>query len=412
MAVRRAAGGSAQRARDRQEDQSTEGVANKPQAQPEALMRNRRQAIPEYARASILEPLRSRLPLETRDWEKTLRADPCAYCNEPASEVDHIRPRVAGGSDSWQNTTGACHECNQNKAAIRLLQFLSGRSVPLRLVEPRLERLDGSLVATADLRQTPYDSGGNRNRSSRLLTALLAARPEADGAVLYGRRGRNDRHHGVTWVHILRMRPGTADAATICRHGGGTRDYGAFVTRRPLFDGRRQAARETQEPTPRAGRSDLQAIYEKTRRERVENNAMRAELPGNVQNAINEIRRVIAHERMRELRIRTTDHRTEHMELYASAYLDGNRENAGHGAPPTDPGIAETTPQPVARGIRMIRKSLARNGFEDVVISTYDSGNGGTQLEVNAKSPDRPPARPPAVKNARRKNRQDRRGWR
>ena len=382
MALRGAASDPPEPARNGEEEQPAQGVANKPQAQPEALMRNRHQAIPEYARRSILQPLRSRLPIDTTDWEKTLRADPCAYCNEPANEVDHIRPRVAGGRDSWQNTTGSCHHCNQAKASTRLLQFLSGRRVPLRILEPRLERLDGNLVAIADLRRAPYDPQGPRDRSSRLLTALLTARPEADGAVLYGLREQKGQHPSTAWVHILRMRPGTADAGAICRRhgGGGSVDYGGFVSKRLLFGNPGPTAAETGTQAREAAGPDPQPIYGKTAPEPIKNDAMRPALPHNVQNAISDIRRIAVHERMRNLRIRTSDERNNRIELYASAYLQGADQTGAGGNETNRPPIC----QPIARGIRMIRKSLSRNGFDAVVINTYDSRNGGTVLNVNA----------------------------
>jgi 5-methylcytosine-specific restriction endonuclease McrA len=40
----------------------------------------------------------------------------CGYCTGPATTVDHILPRSAGGRDSWTNTVAACDPCNQRKA--------------------------------------------------------------------------------------------------------------------------------------------------------------------------------------------------------------------------------------------------------------------------------------------------------
>lgn len=41
----------------------------------------------------------------------------CCYCNKEGSrlEIEHIRPKSKGGSDSWQNLTLACRECNIKK---------------------------------------------------------------------------------------------------------------------------------------------------------------------------------------------------------------------------------------------------------------------------------------------------------
>ncbi|MFJ8688533.1 HNH endonuclease [Micromonospora wenchangensis] len=39
----------------------------------------------------------------------------CAYCDGPASTVDHVLPRSRGGRNTWRNTTAACYPCNQRK---------------------------------------------------------------------------------------------------------------------------------------------------------------------------------------------------------------------------------------------------------------------------------------------------------
>ncbi|MEU7927239.1 HNH endonuclease [Micromonospora sp. NPDC049801] len=39
----------------------------------------------------------------------------CAYCDGPASTIDHILPRSRGGRNTWRNTTAACYGCNQRK---------------------------------------------------------------------------------------------------------------------------------------------------------------------------------------------------------------------------------------------------------------------------------------------------------
>jgi 5-methylcytosine-specific restriction endonuclease McrA len=40
----------------------------------------------------------------------------CAYCGRPATTVDHVMPRSAGGADSWLNTVASCAEDNHHKA--------------------------------------------------------------------------------------------------------------------------------------------------------------------------------------------------------------------------------------------------------------------------------------------------------
>ena len=178
------------------------------------------------------------------------------------------------------------------------------------------------------------------------------------------------------------MRPGTADAGAICRRhgGGGSVDYGGFVSKRLLFGNPGPTAAETGTQAREAAGPDPQPIYGKTAPERIKNDTMRPGLPHNVQNAISDIRRIAVHERMRNLRIRTSDERKNRIELYASAYLQSADQTGAGGNETNRPPIC----QPIARGIRMIRKSLSRNGFDAVVINTYDSRNGRTVLNVNA----------------------------
>lgn len=62
-----------------------------------------------------------------RRFAATYRSDPCAYCNGPAGEVDHIVPLARGGEDTWENLTAACLPCNRSKHARPLLVWLLTR---------------------------------------------------------------------------------------------------------------------------------------------------------------------------------------------------------------------------------------------------------------------------------------------
>lgn len=55
----------------------------------------------------------------------------CGYCGEPANEVDHIEPRVAGGSDDLDNLVACCRMCNLRKGKKSDAVFLSQASTPL-----------------------------------------------------------------------------------------------------------------------------------------------------------------------------------------------------------------------------------------------------------------------------------------
>ncbi|MDR1274970.1 MAG: HNH endonuclease [Candidatus Accumulibacter sp.] len=47
----------------------------------------------------------------------------CAYCGERFAprdlSRDHVKPRVQGGSDTWNNVVTACRRCNQKKGGRR-----------------------------------------------------------------------------------------------------------------------------------------------------------------------------------------------------------------------------------------------------------------------------------------------------
>jgi 5-methylcytosine-specific restriction endonuclease McrA len=39
----------------------------------------------------------------------------CAYCDGPATTIDHVLPRSRGGRNTWENTVAACDTCNRRK---------------------------------------------------------------------------------------------------------------------------------------------------------------------------------------------------------------------------------------------------------------------------------------------------------
>jgi 5-methylcytosine-specific restriction endonuclease McrA len=55
------------------------------------------------------------------------RRDPCAFCGGPGGTIDHVVPRSSGGRNVWSNVAGACWQCNHDKAAVSLLEFLLAR---------------------------------------------------------------------------------------------------------------------------------------------------------------------------------------------------------------------------------------------------------------------------------------------
>ena len=40
----------------------------------------------------------------------------CAYCDAPATSLDHVVPRSRGGTHTWDNVVSCCRRCNHIKA--------------------------------------------------------------------------------------------------------------------------------------------------------------------------------------------------------------------------------------------------------------------------------------------------------
>lgn len=40
----------------------------------------------------------------------------CAYCDAPATSLDHVVPRSRGGAHTWDNVVSCCRRCNHVKA--------------------------------------------------------------------------------------------------------------------------------------------------------------------------------------------------------------------------------------------------------------------------------------------------------
>lgn len=61
------------------------------------------------------------------DERKILLKDPCVYCGEPSTEIDHIQPFSRGGEHDWKNRAPTCLRCNRTKNDAGLLRFLLKR---------------------------------------------------------------------------------------------------------------------------------------------------------------------------------------------------------------------------------------------------------------------------------------------
>ena len=54
----------------------------------------------------------------------------CAYCGEAANEVDHVQPRVQGGTDDLDNLVACCRMCNLRKGRRSEASFLGRTPTP------------------------------------------------------------------------------------------------------------------------------------------------------------------------------------------------------------------------------------------------------------------------------------------
>jgi hypothetical protein len=63
----------------------------------------------------------------SNEYQALLRADPCVYCGQPSTAIDHIEPVVRGGSDRWDNLAPICKVCNSSKRSKPLLAALLAR---------------------------------------------------------------------------------------------------------------------------------------------------------------------------------------------------------------------------------------------------------------------------------------------
>jgi 5-methylcytosine-specific restriction endonuclease McrA len=64
---------------------------------------------------------------EAKDYARLILNDPCAYCGEVATSIDHIVAISAGGGSGVDNLAPACRSCNSGKRDRPLLQFLLSR---------------------------------------------------------------------------------------------------------------------------------------------------------------------------------------------------------------------------------------------------------------------------------------------
>ena len=134
------------------------------------------------------------------------------------------------------NLTGACGKCNRAKGTRRLLEFLAGLQPGMDPQDIPLARFGKLTVAAANLDEARRNGQADRCGTTTVLSALLRARPDAEGALAYRHRHKR-RGRRAAWIHALMTREGEADAGAACRRlgGGGNRTRGGVESNEPLF---------------------------------------------------------------------------------------------------------------------------------------------------------------------------------
>ena len=73
----------------------------------------------------------------------------CSYCEEKATEIDHIIPRSNGGTNSSYNLTPACRPCNEKKSNLSLKEFGKLMNKDYSQLEPKKLPKDAAIVQSA-----------------------------------------------------------------------------------------------------------------------------------------------------------------------------------------------------------------------------------------------------------------------
>ena len=73
----------------------------------------------------------------------------CSYCEEKATEIDHIVPRAKGGTNSTYNLTPACRSCNEKKSNLSLKEFGKLMNKDYSKLEPKKLPKDAAIVQSA-----------------------------------------------------------------------------------------------------------------------------------------------------------------------------------------------------------------------------------------------------------------------
>lgn len=111
----------------------------------------------------------------------------CSYCGAKATEIDHIIPRVKGGSNSTFNLTPACRSCNQKKSNKTLKEFGKVMNKDYSHLKPKKLPKDASIYNRDQLvlpKEHYYDalSVGNIENYKFLIDKVLLISAQGRGS--------------------------------------------------------------------------------------------------------------------------------------------------------------------------------------------------------------------------------------
>ena len=128
-------------------------------------------------------------PGAVRDALTAMWGDTCYICGAllVVSHIEHVRPRSAGGGDSWANLRLSCPSCNWSKGAKSLKDFLAGRDGPVARSAKRAGRYPSpGQMRAAELRPTAASFA----RHPGYAAAAVAVAAAGVAAVVWWRRRR------------------------------------------------------------------------------------------------------------------------------------------------------------------------------------------------------------------------------
>jgi 5-methylcytosine-specific restriction endonuclease McrA len=61
------------------------------------------------------------------EYARIISSDPCVYCGNPSTAIDHVTAVANGGKGDWMNLAPICKSCNSSKNSKDVLHFLMYR---------------------------------------------------------------------------------------------------------------------------------------------------------------------------------------------------------------------------------------------------------------------------------------------